>query len=136
MEHNYEQALKLYARLGKSAKEFGYPWVKFHSTVSEIVTSWELGLEVSSESIQYIQKLLGMAADWEGEVESKQMRDVRARLYEDTAMESDLCVLYDREKNFECRFERQSPRKGCFGNIFWQASVCPHLIEFLQKLEE
>jgi tetratricopeptide (TPR) repeat protein len=136
MQHRYENALKLYEKIGKSAKEYGYPLVNFHSTVSEIVTLWETGVEVPTDLIQDVQQILGTSSDWTEDAEAKQMRDTRARLYEDPAMESDLCVLYDREKNFECRFERQAPRKGCMGNIFWKASVCPHLIEFIQKLEE
>ena len=136
MQQEFDKALKIYREMGKTAKEFGYPWAKFHSIVSEIVTLWETGELAPSDRIREVQQILGTSTDWKNAIDAKRMRDVRARLYEDPALESDICILYDREKNFECRFERKSPRKGCSGNLFWKASVCPHLIEFLEKLEE
>ncbi|MFW9848383.1 MAG: tetratricopeptide repeat protein [Candidatus Thorarchaeota archaeon] len=136
MQQDYEKALKIYREMNKVAIDYGYPLVHFHSIVSEIVTDWELEKPVPKGMIEEVKDILGQKTKWENESGTKRMRDVRAMIYEDPAMESDLCVLYDREKNYDCRFERKSARKGCMGNLYWQASVCPHLLEFLEKLDE
>ncbi|MFX1263431.1 MAG: hypothetical protein ACFFAZ_15225, partial [Promethearchaeota archaeon] len=61
------------------------------------------------------------------------MREVRRRIYDDSSIESDLCVFFDGERNFECRVERKALSKECFGNLYWMGSLCPYFKEFLAR---
>ncbi|MDF1541463.1 MAG: hypothetical protein P1Q69_21370, partial [Candidatus Thorarchaeota archaeon] len=64
------------------------------------------------------------------------MRELRSKLRGIPSLESELCVFYDREMNFQCRVERQSAQKGCNGNLFWKHNVCPYFLDFLKTIEE
>jgi hypothetical protein len=89
--------------------------------------------EPDSGIVKAVEELMGESAGWHSSSDSDLMREVRRKIYEDSSIESDLCVFFDGERNFECRVERKALAKECFGNLYWMGSLCPYFKEFLAR---
>jgi len=133
MAGNFDDAISIYRRAKEVSTEIGYPLAAFNADVSELVTMWFMEDAPSEELSRAIGEIIGSAERWLESTDSGPMRDVRRTIYEDPTIESDLCVFFDGERNFECRVERKSLNKDCFGNLFWMGSLCPYFKEFLVR---
>ncbi len=136
MLQRYEDALNNYKKAHEFANANKYPVESFSAVVSTVVAYQFLGRPIDSKQIAVIRDMIGSYSEWLNESDSSLMRDVRSRVYQDSTIESDLCIFYDREKNFECRVERESPRTGCAGNLFWKGTICPYFMDFLHRIDE
>ncbi len=136
MNQEYEKSINEYKRAQEFAQNFEYPIVEFNGLVSEIVATWENGESGDKKMLHRVQDELGLKERWLKAGNSEPMRDVRRKVMQDSNVESDLCILYDREKTFECRADRQSLRKECNGNLYWMASLCPYFEAFLDSLKK
>lgn len=131
-----EQALEAYLVAKKNAQEANYLTEVFNAEVSILVTQYKTGQSPDLSILKRIKDVIGDSLEWKQAYDSSMMRDLRASIFQDSSIEGDMCIFYDREKNFECRVERQNSKTGCTGNLFWKISICPYYIEFLEKLEK
>ncbi len=129
----FEDAKKFYKRAREVSDDIGWPLSAFNGDVSVLVTQWAQEEEPDAEIVKAIKDLMGKSADWLNSSDSDLMREVRKKVYEDSNVESDLCVFFDGERNFECRVERKALAKECFGNLYWMGSLCPYFKEFLAR---
>lgn len=136
LAQEYALALTLYRKATEVSKESGAPHFAFLSAISEIITQWASNTAPDSETINLIRKKLGDLSNWETVSDSEPMRDLRQRIFGDIRIQSDSCVFYHGEMNFECRVERTSLKKECMANLFWMGSLCPHFKEFISRLSE
>ncbi len=129
----YGEAINIYRRAREVSAEIGYPLAAFNADVSELVTRWAMEEDADPELIETVKGIVGPANRWLESLDSIPMREVRQTVYDDPSIESDLCVFFDGERNFECRVERKALSKDCFGNLFWMGSLCPYFKEFLAR---
>ncbi len=136
MLEKFDQALDAYSSAKQNALNAYYHSEVFNAEVSQLITGLEINGVVDSTLAERIRNTIGTATEWRNSHDSSRMRDLRANIFQDTSIASDLCIFYDREKNFECRVERQISKTGCTGNLFWKGTICPHFIDFLDKIAE
>ncbi|TFF96106.1 tetratricopeptide repeat protein [Candidatus Thorarchaeota archaeon] len=132
---NLDEAMETYRRAHKVSQEVVHKLHSLCAEISEVVTSWAKGEEPDTDLLEKVREAMGPLSEWEKAKDSSLMVDVRRRVL-DPETDSDVCVLFDPEKAFECRYERTELRKECFGNLFWKGSLCPYFKEFLTKLAE
>ena len=125
-----------YKRSEEIADEIGHKLYSFNAMVSIVISLWAREERPDSEILGLIRSKIGETSEWLKSSDSSLMREVRKKVLEDPHSDNDLCIFFDGEKTFECRVERQAPRKECFGNLFWMGSLCPHFCDFLSKLDE
>lgn len=132
---NLDDALKTYRRAHKVSEEVAHKLHAFCAEISELVTFWAKEEKPDSGLLDHIREAIGPASEWTKARDANPMVEVRRRVI-DPETDSDVCVLFDPEKAFECRFERTELRKECFGNLFWKGSLCPFFREFITRLYE
>ena len=132
----YEEAISCYKRAKEVSVEIDHLLYGFNADVSELVTLWALGKKPEKRLLSSISSILGSSDDWSDSPELNLMKDVRKKVLDDAASDSELCVFFDGEKSFECRVERMGLRKECFGNLYWMGGLCPHFKEFMSKLDK
>jgi hypothetical protein len=125
----YEKALEI-------SNAYSHHLSSFNANVSKIVTSWAANSTPDSELLEKTRSLIGKKSIWIEADDAELMKLLRQKLYDDSTIESEVCVFYDCDKNFVCRVERTILEKECFGNLFWMGVLCPHFKEFLEKLYE
>jgi tetratricopeptide (TPR) repeat protein len=131
----FQAAIQNYENSGKVAFELAHKLHAFNAEVSILVTQWTMKEMSDAELIKLVRKTMGPYSEWSNANDSQLMRNVRRKVLDDPASDSELCIFYDGEKSFECRVERQVLRKECFGNLLWTGSLCPHFRDFMIKLE-
>ncbi|MFX1368802.1 MAG: tetratricopeptide repeat protein [Promethearchaeota archaeon] len=131
---DFGKALQHYNRGKEISLEIGYPVTAFNADVSELVTRWAMGEEPGADLVKRIKEGLGDYEEVATSTDTGLMTKIRKRIYQDDSAESELCIFFDGEKNFECRVERKSLKKECFGNLFWMGSLCPYFRDFLTRL--
>ncbi|MFX0108209.1 MAG: tetratricopeptide repeat protein [Candidatus Hodarchaeota archaeon] len=129
----FDDAIAIYRRAKQVCTDVGYPLSAFNADVSEIVTRWTMSEPPSEELVSLVSSFIGKKDDWLENPDPELMAEVRRRVFDDPSVESTLCVFFDGERNFECRVERKSLKKECFGNLFWMGSLCPYFKEFLAR---
>jgi tetratricopeptide (TPR) repeat protein len=129
----FEDAIAFYKRAREVSDDIGWPLSAFNAEVSVLVAQWAQEEKPDAEIVKTIRDLMGKSTDWLSSTDSDLMREVRRKIYEDSSIESDLCVFFDGERNFECRVERKALAKECFGNLYWMGSLCPYFKEFLAR---
>lgn len=134
VQEKADKAIEAYERARINAEDASYPTEVFNAEVSVIITQFETGRAVDSSLAKKIGDILGNTDAWKAASDSSMMRNLRATIFQDRSIEGGMCIFYDREKNFECRVDRQYSRMGCTGNLFWKGMMCPYFIEFLEKL--
>jgi tetratricopeptide (TPR) repeat protein len=134
MKSDYEQAVDWYRKARKTGQETNYPAMVFDSVVSEIVTKWAAEEKPSRDLLDRVRSVLKGESLWLESFSAAPMRTVRQDIFENPMLQSDVCIFYDSEKNFECRVERLSMKKECFGNLFWARGLCPYFRDFIAKL--
>jgi len=134
MQQHYEEARKKYIEVGKFTQKNGYSITAFNARVSEIITTNAMDKTPNKQLVREISNTLGPIESWAASADGSMMRELRRKLQGNPSLESELCVFYDREKNYQCRVERQTAQKGCNGNLFWKASVCPYFLDFLKTI--
>jgi len=132
----YDEAIEYYQRAKELSIEIAHLLYVFNAEASELVTIWEMGAKPEADLLDIHKTTLGKLKDWSETSDPDMMRNVRRKVLEDSASDSDLCVFFDGEKSFECRVERTGLRKECFGNLYWKGGLCPHFKEFMKRLEE
>ncbi|NHJ15020.1 MAG: tetratricopeptide repeat protein [Candidatus Thorarchaeota archaeon] len=132
---DYGKALQYYHRVREIATEIDYPLLVFNAEVSELVTRWAMAEESPPALKNRIISILGDPKELQRSTDPSVMKGIRKRIFDDESVESELCIFFDGEKNFECRVERKSLRKECFGNLYWMGSLCPYFRDFLAKLD-
>lgn len=130
-----DEARETYRRAEEVSVQLEHKLYAFCAEISEIVTSWAKEEEPDADLLKRIREALGPLSDWNKAKDSSLMVQVRRRVL-DPQTDSDVCVLYDPEKTFECRVERTELRKECFGNLFWKGSLCPYFKDFMARLSE
>jgi tetratricopeptide (TPR) repeat protein len=134
MKGEYEQAVDWYRKARRLCQETSFPALVFNAIVSEIVTKWEAQDKPSRDLTDRARAVLKGESVWLESYSSAPMRTVRQDIFEDPMLQSDVCIFYDSEKNFECRVERVTMKKDCFGNLFWMRSLCPYFRDFISRL--
>ncbi len=134
LSQKYTEALDYYNRAKELAIEVVYPLMAFNAEISELITLWEMKSKPDIQLVKKIQQTLGPSDIWKNATDSTHMTTIRQRIFENSDIQSRICIFYDAEKNYECRVERRNLQKECFGNLFWQGSLCPFFIEFLSNL--
>ncbi|MFX1441382.1 MAG: tetratricopeptide repeat protein [Promethearchaeota archaeon] len=129
----FDDAITFYKRAREVSDDIGWPLSAFNADMSVLVTQWIKEEEPDPEIVKSVEELMGKSEDWYSSSDSDLMREVRRRIYDDSSIESDLCVFFDGERNFECRVERKALSKECFGNLYWMGSLCPYFKEFLAR---
>lgn len=132
----YDEAISCYHRAKEVSREIAHLLYAFNADASEIVTIWETGDESEDDLLKMLRSTLGNSKGWSETPDSKMMRNVRRTVLEDPRSNSDLCIFFDGEKNFECRVERTGLRKECFGNLYWKGGLCPYFKKFMVRLEK
>jgi tetratricopeptide (TPR) repeat protein len=135
LQCNMNLAIGSYSRARRVAEEILYPLALFHADVSELISRLETDAKPPSELIKKIQDRIPDLEVWVRAANSSPMIDVRRTVFDDDSIDSDLCIFYDPEKNYECRVERTSLEKECFGNLYWMGGLCPYFKDFLDVLE-
>ncbi len=134
MKGDYEQAVDWYRKARKMGQETNYPGLVFDSVVSEIMTKWAAEEKPGRDLLDRARSILKGESLWHEAFSSAPMRTVRQDIFEDPMLQSDVCIFYDSEKNFQCRVERLTMKKDCFGNLFWMRSLCPYFMDFIARL--
>ncbi len=135
LQCNMNQAMHAYSKARKVAEEILYPLAQYHADVSELISTLSTDTAPSSELIEKIRKSLPDRKIWDEAGDSTPMIEVRRKVFDDSSIDSDLCIFFDPEKNYECRVERTALEKECFGNLYWMGGLCPHFNEFLDTLK-
>jgi tetratricopeptide (TPR) repeat protein len=136
MSQKLDDAMKMYKHAVELSEKYGYPLSAFNAKASEIITSWAANKLPESELLNMSKEFIGPKSDWIESEDASLMKILRQKVYDDSTIESDVCVFYDCEKNFVCRIERTTLGKECIGNLFWTGSLCPYFKEFIDKLNE
>jgi len=131
---DYGKALQYYLRGKEISLEIDYPLSAFNADISELLTRWAMGEDLNPEMVERIKSTLGTFEELSNSSDPSLMKPIRQRIYQDDSVESELCIFFDGEKNFECRVERKALKKECFGNLFWMGSLCPYFRDFLTRL--
>jgi tetratricopeptide (TPR) repeat protein len=132
----YDEAVSCYRRAKKLTREIAHLLYGFNADASELITMWEMGAKPEDGGLKLFRETLGNSDDWSEHPDPDMMQNVRRKVLEDPASDSDLCVFFDGEKSFECRVERTALRKECFGNLYWKGVLCPYFKDFMTRLEE
>jgi len=134
MKGEHEQAVEWYRKARKMSQETNFPALVFNAIVSEIVAKWAAEEKPNHDLVDKTRSILKGESLWLESYSSAPMRTVRQDIFEDPMLQSDVCIFYDSEKNFECRVERVTMKKDCFGNLFWMRSLCPYFRDFISRL--
>ncbi|MBD3405240.1 MAG: tetratricopeptide repeat protein [Candidatus Lokiarchaeota archaeon] len=130
----YDKALEMYKRGRKAAVETGDDLIAFHADVSELVLSWTSDNPEDKDVLNRVRDLMDSKDEFLESTSSEPMIELRRRIHQDDSLESSHCVLFDIEKNYECRADRDSLKKECFGNLFWKGVLCSYFVTFLNRL--
>jgi tetratricopeptide (TPR) repeat protein len=136
MKQKLDDALRMYEDALEVSTGYSHHLSSFTAEVSKIITLWAANKSPDTDLINKIKALLSPKSDWIEGNTAEPMKLLRQKLYDDSTIESEVCAFYDCDKNFVCRVERTNLEKECFGNLFWTGSLCPHFIDFLEKLVE
>jgi tetratricopeptide (TPR) repeat protein len=131
---HYEEAIDWYRKARKLCQETNNPVMVFNAIASEIVTKWAASEKPSRDLLDRVKSVLVSEGLWLDSFSAAPMRNVRQMILEDPLMQSEVCIFFDAEKNFECRVERLSLKKECFGNLFWMRSLCPYFRDFIARV--
>ncbi|NWF96957.1 MAG: tetratricopeptide repeat protein [Candidatus Thorarchaeota archaeon] len=134
MRREFERSVDLATQATRTAQEISYPLYVFHGLVTTLIAEWEMDLPPDRTSQSAVRAIMDSNGEWADENALELMRGVRRQVFEDPSLESSTCILYDSDKNFECRADRTSAGKECFGNLLWTGSLCPYFRRFLSKL--
>jgi hypothetical protein len=135
LKREFDSALELYRKAKEFSIEAGHSVHSFIADVSELMTTWACKEKPRAELLESVKSIVGPTSKWLEIKDGSMMRDLHQIVVEDPSVESELCVFYDGEMNFECRVERTSLKKECFGNLFWMGGLCKHFKEFLELLD-
>ena len=135
LRREFDSALKLYQKAKEFSTETGHSAHSFSADVSELMTTWAREAKPRAELLESVKSIIGPTSKWLEKEDASMMRDLRQIVVEDPSVESELCVFYDGDMNFQCRVERNSLKKECFGNLFWMGDLCKHFKEFLESLD-
>ena len=135
ISQDYKEAIQYYESAGKVSKDVGYPLREFNAEISKLITHLEMEVKPDNDSVRLIRNILGESSEWTSIQDSSHMIDIRRTIFENPNIQSDTCIFYDPEKNFECRVERTTMKKECFGNLFWQGTLCPYFADFIATLD-
>jgi tetratricopeptide (TPR) repeat protein len=135
LKREFDRALELYRKAKEFSTETGHSEHSFIADVSELVTTWAKEEEPRSELLESVKSIVGPTSKWLEIKNASMMRDLYQIVVEDPSVESELCVFFDGEMNFQCRVERNSLKKECFGNLFWMGDLCKHFKDFLESLD-
>ena len=135
LQHDFKLAIEYYEKGRQVALDVAHKLYAFNAEISTLITQWAMNAKEDSELLDRIRTIMGPSSKWLDTDDSQLMRNVRRMVLEDSASDSELCIFFDSEKSFECRVERQSLKKECFGNLFWMGYLCPHFRAFITKLE-
>jgi tetratricopeptide (TPR) repeat protein len=131
-----KDALKMYQSALEASETYDHPLSIINAEVSKLVTSWIIDDLEDKELSLKIKEFIGPKPNWIESDNATPMISLRQKLYDDSTIESDICIFYDCEKNFICRVERTTLGKECIGNLFWMGEMCPHFIDFIEKLNK
>ncbi len=132
--NDYDRAIELYRKAAVFGKESAYPISSFLGTISELVTDWTAMKKPRDEVLEEVKQAFVNKEQWLESNNANLMRDARQKIADDPTIESDHCIFYDREKNFDCRVDRSSLVKECTANLFWKGGLCPYFIQFMTRL--
>jgi len=135
LQHDFQLANEYYEKGRQVALDVAHKLYAFNAQISTLITQWAMNAKEDTELLNRIRTIMGPSSKWLDADDSQLMRNVRRMVLEDPASDSELCIFFDSEKSFECRVERQSLKKECFGNLFWMGYLCPHFRAFITKLE-
>ncbi len=107
-----------------------------YADVSKFVTYQYMDEAPPANLVEHVKDLMGDLDRWEQACNPSLMREVRCHVFNDDSIQGDLCIFFNNELNFECRVDRTSMDKECFGNIMWSGSLCTYLIDFINKLKK
>ncbi len=134
LKREFDRALELYRKAKEFSTETGHSVHSFIADVSELMTSWASEEKPRAELLESVKSIVGPPSKWLEKKDASMMRDLYQIVVEDPSVETELCVFYDWEMNFQCRAERNSLKKECFGNLFWMGGLCKHFKDFLESL--
>ncbi|MGY5875248.1 MAG: tetratricopeptide repeat protein [Candidatus Thorarchaeota archaeon] len=135
LTEEFDGAIKYYRKAKSISQENNLPLNAFNADVSELITVWSVE-STDNVLLTHISTTMGDKDRWVSASDSTSMRDLRAKIFESPAIQSDGCIFYNGELNYECRVERVSLKKECFGNLFWKGSICPYFIDFVDSLSK
>ncbi len=129
-------ALAHYEEARRTASEVLFPLSVFLADVSILSVHWQKSNNAPSDLLDRIREKVGRPEDWEGNSDLEQMRRIRQRIFEKKSLTSTYCVFFDPELDFQCRVDRKTMNKECYGNIRWMQRLCPFLKAFINRLAE
>ncbi len=135
LKRDFDGALELYHKAKEFSAETGHSVHSFTADVSELMTTWARKEKPRAELLESVKSIVGPKSKWLEKKDASMMRDLHQIVVEDPSVETELCVFYDGEMNFQCRVERKALKKECFGNLFWMGGLCKHFQEFLESLD-
>ncbi|RLI58796.1 MAG: hypothetical protein DRO93_09285 [Candidatus Thorarchaeota archaeon] len=135
LKQEHSKAVDYYRRAKEFAKNVSFPLDEFLADVSILVALWGGNMDVPPELLSHIADLMGKTSDWLGSGTTR-MTLLRRRIFEDDTIQSDRCIFFNSELNFECRVERTTMRKECYGSLTWMGGLCPHFRRFMQQLDQ
>jgi carbamoylphosphate synthase large subunit len=135
LRREFDSALQLYQKAKEFSIETGHSVHSFLADVSELMTTWARKAKPRAELLESVKSIVGLTSKWLEAKDASMMRDLRQIVAEDPSIENELCVFFDGEMNFQCRVERNSLKKECFGNLFWMGGLCKHFKDFIESLD-
>ncbi len=135
LRREFDSALQLYQKAKEFSIETGHSAHSFLADVSELMTIWARKAKPRAELLESVKSIVGLTSKWLEAKDASMMRDLHQIVAEDPSIENELCVFFDGEMNFQCRVERNSLKKECFGNLFWMGGLCKHFKDFLELLD-
>ncbi|UCE10589.1 MAG: tetratricopeptide repeat protein, partial [Candidatus Thorarchaeota archaeon] len=130
----YQEAIEKYKEAKKISLESGLPHLAFNADISELLSRWELD-EKPKKLRKAVLEMLGDLGEWRAAQDSSLMHQMRQKVHDDPGFQGDICIFHHLDLNFECRVERKTLKKDCYGNLFWMGGLCPFFKEFLDRLE-
>jgi len=134
LKEDYEKAIESYNEVEASTQDSSTLLRSFIARVSKFITYQAMNKPFDKDRSEYIKSIIGSLKQWTDNDQCT-MQGVRSKLLADPTVQSNICIFYDAELNFECRVERTTLPKECTGNLFWKSSLCPHFVSFLKDLQ-
>jgi tetratricopeptide (TPR) repeat protein len=136
IKRRYQEAVGRYKEAKKVSMESGFPHLVFNADISELLSRWAMDEEPPKELKATARDMLGNLDEWRNAEDSSMMQEMRRRVHDDPGFRGDNCIFHNIDLNFECRVERKSLKKDCYGNLYWMGGLCPFFKEFLDRLQE
>ncbi len=134
LKQDLKSAVDCYSKAGEVSQSVDSLIDEFNARVSTVVAYRCAEQEPPEHLVRGLLDTLGGPDKWRASGTPLRMRDVRRKILGDRSIEGNLCIFFQADMNFQCRVDRMTLRKECFGNLFWKAQLCTYFLDFIEYL--